>query len=367
VFGAEDRQQRVNLNIVLPALSSLLCFVFAATVADQWIRRRHAYQLVWAAGLLWFGLAAGSEALAGMNGWNEGLYRAWYLFGAVWVAGWLGLGTVYLLARTRFGYAVAASLLVAGLFTFLTDRRYHYPESGSAALIYFGLAVLAAAVILVLSARRDARWAHVAGALVVGGSAASVVMMVGATLAPPGYALDPATGIPVGDLFPGYLRLLTPLFNITGAFALVFGALYSAYMFMPKQRVIRYSLSGPVLRPAWFGNLLLAPIAVTVNFFASLPGALAALFRGELSSRVPATILIALGGLVPSITSGMNRFGITWAFFGGEFIGVLLIFIGFLVSIEVFSDIRLPFTHIVLVRRSTPPPAEFVDSAPDPA
>jgi len=27
------------------------------------------------------------------------------------------------------------------------------------------------------------------------------------------------------------------------------------------------------------------------------------------------------------------------------------IFVGFLVSIEVFSDIRLPFTHIVLARR----------------
>ena len=35
----------------------------------------------------------------------------------------------------------------------------------------------------------------------------------------------------------------------------------------------------------------------------------------------------------------------------GEFLGVLLIFLGFLVSIEVFSDIRLPFTRIVLARR----------------
>jgi hypothetical protein len=30
---------------------------------------------------------------------------------------------------------------------------------------------------------------------------------------------------------------------------------------------------------------------------------------------------------------------------------VLLIFVGFLVSIEVFSDIRLPFTRVVLARR----------------
>jgi hypothetical protein len=36
-------------------------------------------------------------------------------------------------------------------------------------------------------------------------------------------------------------------------------------------------------------------------------------------------------------------------------VGVVLIFIGFLVSIEVFSDVRLPFTRIVLRRRDREP------------
>jgi len=348
----------MNINVVLPSLSAILCFVFAATVADQWLRRRQPYQLVWTIGLIWFGVAAGSEAIAGIAGWNELLYRTWYLFGAVWVAGWLGLGTVYLLARTRFGYAFAVSLVLAGLFTFLTEQRYHYPASGAAPLLYFAIALVAGAAVALLTARGDARWAHIAGALIVGGSAASVVMMATAALPAPGYALDPRTGIPVGDLFPGYLRLLTPFFNITGAFALVVGALYSAYVFMPKRRVIRYALGGRQGAGRLIANLLLAPVAIVVNFAASLPGATGALFRGRLTSRVPATILIALGGLVPSITSGLNRFGITWAFFLGEFVGVLLIFIGFLVSIEVFSDIRLPFTHVVLVRRKQPDPPD---------
>ena len=38
-------------------------------------------------------------------------------------------------------------------------------------------------------------------------------------------------------------------------------------------------------------------------------------------------------------------------------LGVLFIFLGFLVSIEVFSDIRLPFTRIVLARREPEVPA----------
>ena len=76
-----------------------------------------------------------------------------------------------------------------------------------------------------------------------------------------------------------------------------------------------------------------------------------ALRAAELNSRVPATLLIALGGFFPSIADGLTRFGITWGLFLGQFIGVLLIFLGFLVSIEVFSDVRLPFTRIVLRRR----------------
>jgi len=69
-------------------------------------------------------------------------------------------------------------------------------------------------------------------------------------------------------------------------------------------------------------------------------------------------VLIAIGGLIQSVTSGLTRFGITWGYYLGELLGVLLIFIGFLVSIEVFSDIRLPFTHIVLVRRKEPEPPD---------
>ena len=149
--------------------------------------------------------------------------------------------------------------------------------------------------------------------------------------------------------------MLTPFFNVTGAFALGFGALYSAYVFMPKKRVLRYSLRRDQGLPGWLGNLLLVPVAIVVNFAASLPGAFAALVGGKLSSRVPATILIAIGATIPAFTSGANRFGSTSAFFVGEFLGILFIFLGFLVSIEVFSDLRLPFTRVVLARRDRAP------------
>src|SRR6266498_5297830 len=134
----------------------------SALVADQWLRRRQAYQLVWTVGLLWYGISAGTEFLGGALGWSEPLYRAWYLIGAVYVAGWLGLGTVYLLARTRFGYAFAVSLALAGLFTLLTQAKYDYPQSGIAPYVYFGIAIAAALVIVALTILDSDRWVTVA-------------------------------------------------------------------------------------------------------------------------------------------------------------------------------------------------------------
>jgi hypothetical protein len=341
----------VNFNAILPFCSSLLSFIFFAFLLDQWRERRRSYQAVWAIGMLWYGISAGTEFLGGAFGWSEPLYRVWYLIGAIWVAGWLGLGTVMLLGKTRFGYAFAGSLFLAGLFTFLTQAKYDYADSGDAPIIYFAIAAVLAVAIVVDTFRGGSAWPLMAAGIMVAGTVVSAVMMALLTLPAPGWVVDPVTHIPTGDLFPGYLRLLTPFFNITGAFALVLGGIYSTYIFMPKRRLIRYSLdrSQPTLR--YLGNVLIAPVAIVVNLAASLPGALAALVTGRLHSRVPATLLIALGGLIPAITSGLNRFGDTGAFFVGELMGVIFLFLGFLVSIEVFREIRVPFTHVVLKAR----------------
>src|SRR5688500_19389903 len=98
------------MSVLLPGLTAVLALVFSAALIDQWRERRRGYQLIWSIGMLFFAIASGSEALAALGGWNETLYRTWYLTGAVWTAGWLGLGTCYLLGRTRFGYAVALCL-----------------------------------------------------------------------------------------------------------------------------------------------------------------------------------------------------------------------------------------------------------------
>ena len=73
------------------------------------------------------------------------------------------------------------------------------------------------------------------------------------------------------------------------------GAAFSIYIFMPKKRVLPYSLDPNQPGDHFLFNLLIAPVAILVNFFASLPSAGRALLAGQLHSRVPATILIASG------------------------------------------------------------------------
>ena len=337
-------------NVFLPFLSSALSFVFALFLLDQWLERRRPYQLIWTIGMVWYGISAGTEFWGAAFGWSEPLYRIWYLIGAVYVAAWLGLGTMYLLGKTRFGYGAAISFVLAGLFTYLSWLRYDYADAFGTQYLYPLLGIVAAVALAVATYRAKGQWAPLAGTLIIVGSALAVPLILLAPLAAPGYTLD-VNGIPTGDAMPGYARLLTPLFNVTGGFALAFGALYSTYMFMPKKRLIRYDLGRSQGMGRFVANLVIAPIAIIVNLVASLPATVRDLFAGKLNSRVPATILLAIGGFIPSLTSGLSRFGITETFYLGELLGVIFLFAGTLVSVEVFREFRIPFTRRVLWTR----------------
>jgi hypothetical protein len=338
------------MEILVPALTALLALVFAAALLDQWLERRGTYQLVWAAGMLFYAIAAGAEAIAQAAGWNELLYRTWFLVGGVWLVGSLGLGTAFLLAKTRFGYAFALCIFLAGLFTFLTPRRYptEYADAGSLPALYFVIAIAVAIGIAVETYFQNEHWPRIAAIAVVGVGLVALALMVVTVLPAPGYRVAEGSNVPDATLFPSSLRLLTPFTNVTGAFALILGALFSTYVFMPKRRVLDYSLDPGQKGDQFLFNLVISPFAITVNFLASLPGTIRALFTGKLHSRVPATLLIAIGAFVPTVTDSLYRFGSPTLYELGHLVAVVLIFLGFLVSIEVFREIRIPFTGRVL-------------------
>jgi len=340
----------VSAALALPLVATILAGVFALLLVDQWLRRRRPYQLAWAIGVAMFGVAALAEVLGSISGWDGTLFRLWYLTGAVWVAAWLGLGTVLLLARTRFGYAFALTLFLAGLFTFLA--RHRYGDAGVWPIVYFALAGGVALVVAWDTYVGGSLWARLFTALLIVGTAASAVMLATASLATPASWIRPETGLPDLDLLPGSIRLLTPLFNVTGGLALIFGAIFSTYVFMPKRRVLHYSLDPDQKADELAFNLAISLVAFPVNFVASLPGAIRAFLGGRLHDRVPATILIALGGTVASLGTGLARFGEVRAFDISLVAGLGLLFAGFLVSVETFEDLRIPFTERLIWRRA---------------
>ena len=326
------------LNVLLPLAACVASLLFAALVLEQWWQRRRSFQAIWGLGLVWYAISSGTQFAGAAFGWNPALYRAWYLFGALLVAAYLGMGTVSLLSRTGFSYVAGVSIALGGLFALVSQLALiseGHPTAWENVALVIGLSAVAGLAVVVATAWRREEGAGLALAVLVAGTLVVGWLALTAPLPAPGYALDPVTHVPVGRAVPGYLRIVTGPFNIAGALCLVFGALFSVYVYMPKRKVIRGTVRVPVA-----GQLHRA-LAVMVNLVASLPLAVRALRRGELNSRVAATVLIALGGFVPSITSGLDRFGVTWSFGLGELLGVLLILAGFLVSEEVFR--RLPF------------------------
>jgi hypothetical protein len=94
--------------------AALLTFRLAGLLAARWRAQRQAYLLAWSAGLGAYALGAAAVAAGAAAGWNEGSFRAYYLFGGLLTAALLGAG----------------SLLLAGVRI-----------AGPVALVYLGLAV----------------------------------------------------------------------------------------------------------------------------------------------------------------------------------------------------------------------------------
>lgn len=286
----------MHANALLPLTSSLLSLVFAILVLDQFLHRRKMYQLIWAVGLVFYWLSAGTEFLGGAFGWDATLFRWWYLLGAVGVAAYLGLGTIYLLGRTNFAWFAIISLVIGSLPALF----------GSARLV--GVASLVAAGGLALVRWRYPAWfSHAFLAVMLVGTAYAAALVFSA---PVDLSLLPTSPEQIvnGQAFPASVRIITPLFNITGAFALSFGAAYSAYYFW-RTRTKQH--------------------------------------------RMVSNIFIAVGAFIPGMTSGLSRFGFTSAFFVGELLGVVCILIGFLISVEVFSTYRIPIFGTVIRARAS--------------
>ncbi len=220
----------------LPYLSTLVTFAFAVTVFNRYRQRGGQHLLLWAIGLLFYGLGTLSEILLSLT-FNPFVLKLWYLTGAMLTAAWLGQGTIHLLVRkgnlaTILTWVLAAVSALAILLVFLA------PVTGAA-----------------FDVTRPASEQY-----------KDILTRNGLTIT------------------------LTILLNIYGTLGLVGGAIYSAFLFWRK-KVLANRMFGNILiaagalSPAMGGSLLKAGLT-DMLYLSELVGAII-MFLGFLLSTSP--------------------------------------------------------------------------------
>jgi len=183
----------------LPYLSTVVTFIFAVAVYNRYRERGGIHLLLWAIGLLFYGIGTLTEVTLGLT-FNVLAVKLWYLTGAMLTAAWLGMGTVHLLIRRGNTAQVLTWVLT-------------------------GVSVLAFLLVMI------------------------------APVTSTTYDITRPVSEQYKEIFSrnGLIILLTILLNIYGTLTLVGGALYSAFLFWRKK----------ILANRMFGNILIAAGALS--------------------------------------------------------------------------------------------------------
>ncbi|MBI4310615.1 MAG: hypothetical protein HY681_02445 [Chloroflexi bacterium] len=238
------------MSVAVSLFTFLVGLIFALTVLDQFLERKRPYQAAWAVGLFFYAAASLLQALWLMGVYAEAVFRLWYWMGAMLVAAYLGMGSLYLHVPLKVGHGALAVLLV--------------------------LTALSALLSLGVTLQGDV-------SLLEGGELATIV-----------------PGTDSERYFPVYVGILTAVLNTLGAGIMIGSAIYSAIVFLRKRA----------------------------------PG-----------FRVVSNVLIAVGAIVSAAGGTLERFNLPQPHALALLIGLVLIYLGFLRSREVFVIYRIPFVR----------------------
>ncbi len=113
----------------IPVVTTVFAAVFATTLWKHWRGRPKArYLFWWTAGVALYGLGTFTEAATTIFGWQEPLFRAWYIAGALLGGAPLAQGTVYLLMKKRTADRLTVWMLsyaaIVSVFVLATPITY---------------------------------------------------------------------------------------------------------------------------------------------------------------------------------------------------------------------------------------------------
>ena len=117
----------------IPLATTVVAMTFSVIVGRRYAVKGGTHLLWWSVGLFLYGVGTVTESLTTVFGWNEWVFRAWYITGALCGGAPLAQGSVYLLMGRRAANALAALLvtaIVAGsVFVILSPIRYDLVET----------------------------------------------------------------------------------------------------------------------------------------------------------------------------------------------------------------------------------------------
>jgi hypothetical protein len=103
----------LSLVYWIPIATTIVAGFFSTIVLRRYRERGGTHLLWWGVGLVLYGVGTLTESLTTIFGWNEWVFRAWYVTGALCGGAPLAQGTVYLLMKRRTAHLLAAALVAA--------------------------------------------------------------------------------------------------------------------------------------------------------------------------------------------------------------------------------------------------------------
>lgn len=122
---AQASTVETSLIHYLPILSTIVAGAFTLTLYRRWKQNPSArYLMWWTIGIAMYGVGTLMESLTTVFGWSEGVFRGWFISGALLGGASMATGTVYLIMPKRRADRIATAFVaytaIASVFVLTT-------------------------------------------------------------------------------------------------------------------------------------------------------------------------------------------------------------------------------------------------------